>query len=132
MAKSFWTPDLRARLIALAAQKLHADAIAEQLGTTRGSILTYAGRHKIVVAIYTPEEQAARDEHERERLREKDKKRTEEKAAAVRRVAAKTAEKRGISKTSADYRNRFLPVQKLSKRELSAMLVEAVQNTARL
>lgn len=128
MAKSFWTTETRARLVALAKQGITADVIAEQLGTSRGAICTYAGREKIVLHA----DILARRERERARLRAREKKRAEQKAAAARRAAAKTAEKRSISKTSADYRNRVLPVEILTKSQLRSMLAEAVQNTARL
>ncbi len=124
MGRSIWNPELRAKLVALAARRLTTEQIAAEIGTTPDSIRCYAGREKIVLLV----DAEARQERERERLRAREKKRTEQRNAARAREAAKTP----MSKTSADYRNRFLPVQNLTKRELQAMLAEAVQNTARL
>lgn len=75
----------------------------------------------------TPEERTMYAERARARERAKDvRKRQKRKAEKI------AALKRPINKTSPDFRNRLLPVQNLSKRELKAMLAEAVQNTARL
>jgi len=125
MGSRFWNPERRARLIDLAAQGFDVNGIAAALGTSRGSICTYAGREKIEI----PGEEAFRRERNRAWWREKSRRETE-KRRAERKTAVET--KVPVSKTSADYRNRFLPVQELSKRELQAMLAEAAQNTARL
>lgn len=124
MGRSIWNPELRAKLVALAAQRLTTEQIAAEIGTTVDSIRCYAGREKIVLLV----DAEARRERERARLRERDRKEAEKKAAETRAVAANS----GLSKTSPSYRNRFLPVQSLTKRQLQAMLVEAAQNTARL
>lgn len=125
MGSRFWNPERRARLIELAARGFDVNAIAADLGTSRGSICTYSGREKIAI----PGEEAFKRERNRAWWREKSRREAEKKRAERRAAAAKRAP---VSKTSADYRNRFLPVQELSKRELQAMLAEAVKNTARL
>lgn len=125
MGSRFWNPERRARLIELAAQGFDVNGIAAALGASRGSICTYAGREKIDI----PGEKAFKRERNRAWWRERSRKETEKKRAERK---AATATRGPMSKTSADYRNRFLPVENLSKRELQAMLAEAVQNTARL
>lgn len=125
MGSRFWNPARRARLIELAARGFDVNAIAADLGTSRGSICTYSGREKIEI----PGEETFKRERNRAWWREKGRRETEKKRAERRATAAKCAP---ASKTSADYRNRFLPVENLTKRELQAMLAEAAQNTARL
>lgn len=125
MGSRFWNPERRARLIDLAAQGFDVNGIAAALGTSRGSICTYAGREKIEI----PGEEAFKRERNRAWWREKSRRETEKKRAERKAEAAKRGP---ISKTSADYRNRFLPIENLSKRELQAMFAEAAQNTARL
>jgi len=125
MGSRFWNLERRARLIELAERGFDVNAIAADLGTSRGSICTYSGREKIEI----PGEEAFKRERNRAWWREKSRRETERKRAE-RKAAMET--KGPVSKTSADYRNRFLPVQELSKRELQTMLAEAVQNTARL
>lgn len=107
MGSRFWNPERRARLIDLAAQGFDVNGIAAALGTSRGSICTYAGREKIEI----PGEEAFKRERNRawwrERSRrEKEKKLTEHRASG------------GAQ-----------PAPQLTKRELQAMLAEAVRNT---
>ncbi|GEM_PF-3951946 len=125
MGSRFWNPERRARLIELAARGFDVNAIAADLGTSRGSICTYSGREKIAI----PGEEAFKRERNRAWWREKSRRETEKKRAECRAAAAKRGP---VNKTSADYRNRFLPAEVLTKSQLQAMLAEAVRNTAEM
>jgi hypothetical protein len=139
--RGFWTEARKAKLIELAATRMPAGDIATALGTSIGSVFTFAGRNNIAVVKYTPEVQAVYDARARDRethRQARDVAANQKKKIAGRQAAMAAGDFSAIAvsaaftKTSVAYRKQLPPIGEMSKSQLRAMIAEAAANTASL